>query len=200
MAAHQMAGKTPEQQAAISAAAMLAAFVPPPRAVRTGPLPVCLLSQPGYEPLTADQVTRTGWWRVASHPQAVLAWIQAHKPPGSTYSGTGGVTQAGSYVVWDVQFDLPPVPGVLPGRELEVTLAADGPDRTGLRTDAFVDWQPVRSAAETIPASAPGGHDHPGRRRGFRSSGDHRRPGPGRADCGCGERLARIPAAQPDVV
>jgi hypothetical protein len=115
---------------------------------------VSLLAHPGLEPLTPDQVTRTGWWRVTGQPQAVLGWIQAHGLPGSAGGGTGGLTASGSYVMWDTEFTLPAVPGVLTGRELVVSIAADGPDRTAIRADAFVGWVPARPAAETIPASS----------------------------------------------
>ena len=148
------AQRTPEQRAVASAAAMLAAFIPPPHAVRTGPLRVSLLAQPGLKPLSPDQVTRTGWWRVTGQPQAVLGWIQAHKLPGSAGGGVGGLTVRGSYVMWDTEFTLPAVPGVLTERELVVSIAADGPDRTAIRADAFVGWVPARPAADTIPASA----------------------------------------------
>jgi hypothetical protein len=37
---------------------------------------------------------------------------------------------------------------------LVVSVAADGPGGTTIRADAFVEWVPARSAAETIPASA----------------------------------------------
>jgi len=150
VAAHQ----TPEQRAAASAAAMLAAFIPPPRAVRTGTLAVSLLAQPGNEPMSPDQVTRTGWWRAAGQPQAVLGWIQARKPPGFAGGGAGVMTHGGIGVMWYTDFFLPAVPGVLAVRWLVVSVAADGPGRTAIRSDAFVDWVPARPAAETIPASA----------------------------------------------
>jgi hypothetical protein len=144
----------PRQQAVASAAAMLAAFIPPPHAVRTGPLPVSWLARPVGGPAVPDLVTRTGWWRVTGQPQAVLEWIQAHKLPGSKVSTGGGVTVRGGYVMWYSQFTLPAVPGVLTGRELVAAVAADGPGRTALQVDAYVQWLPPRTAAEAIPASA----------------------------------------------
>lgn len=144
----------PQQQAAASAKAMLAAFIPPPHAMRTGPLPVSRLAQPGMEPMRPDQVTRTGWWRVTGQPLAAVGWIQGHKLPGSPPANFGGLTVHGTYVMWYTDFTLPAVPGVLVSRELVVSVAADGPDRTAIRADAFVAWIPARTAAETIPASA----------------------------------------------
>jgi hypothetical protein len=144
----------PQQQAAASAEAMLAAFIPPPHAVRTGPLPVSRLARPGIEPMGPDRVTQTGWWRVTGQPLAVVGWIRGHKLPGSPPADFGGLTVHGSHVMWDADFTLPAVPGVLASRELVVSIAADGPNRTAIRADAFVGWVPARTAAETIPASA----------------------------------------------
>jgi len=146
------ARQSPQQRAVASAAAMLAAFIPPPHAARTGPLPVSGLAQPVNDPLSPDLVTRTGWWRVAGQPRAVLGWIQAHKPDGSALNGWGG-TAGGTGVMWS-DFDLPAVPGVLVGRDLVAAVAADGPGRTAIRVDAYVEWVPVKTAAEAIPASA----------------------------------------------
>jgi hypothetical protein len=105
-------------------------------------------------PAGPDLVTRTSWWRVAGQPQAVLGWIQAHKLPGSADAASGGVTVRGSYVMWYSEFTLPAVPGVLTGRELAVAVAADGPGRTAIQVDAYIQWLPPRTAAEAIPASA----------------------------------------------
>jgi hypothetical protein len=133
---------------------MLAAFIPPPHAVRTGPLPVSRLAQPGIETMSPDQVNRTGWWQVPGQPLAVVGWIQGHELPGSLPPSFGGTTVRGSYVMWDTAFTLPAVPGVLASRELVVSVAADGQGRTAIRADAFVAWIPARTAAETIPASS----------------------------------------------
>jgi hypothetical protein len=157
-AADVAAPQTPPQRAAADAAAMVAAFIPPPHALRTGPLPVQWLARPVDQPLGADLVTRTNWWRVASQPQAVVSWIQAHKPPGFAFlgggNGTGFVTARGIDVMWIITVTLPDVPGVLTERQLVATVAADGPGRVAIRVDAYSVWLPVRPAAETIPASA----------------------------------------------
>ena len=152
------AGHPPQQQAAADAAAMLAAFIPPPDAVRTGRLPVSWLAQPVSEPLITNLVTRTGWWRVASLPPAVLGWIQDRRPPGSAFfgggNGTGGITHGGVGVMWFTEFTWPSVPGVLVGRELVASVAADGPGSTAIRVDAYVVWLSARPSAEAIPAGA----------------------------------------------
>jgi hypothetical protein len=138
--------------------ATLAAFIPPPDATRTGPPPVRSLARPVDEPLIADLVTRTAWWQVAGQPQAVVSWIQAHKPPGFAFLGGGTGTAVGTVggvdVLWVITFTLPDMPGVLAERQLVAAVAADGPGRTAIQVDAYAAWVASRPAAETIPASA----------------------------------------------
>ena len=159
---------TPQQRAAADAAHTLAAFVPPPHAVRTGRLPVSWLAQPPSEPLSPDLVIQSAWWRVAGQPAAVLAWLQAHRPAGFSDGGTGalGVIPPGSGRASSaapppvsarmryIQFTLPDVPGVLLNRVLSVAVAADGPGQTAIRVDAEAVWVQAKPAAELIPASA----------------------------------------------
>ena len=157
---------TPQQRAASDAADMLAAFIPPSHAVRTARLPVSWLAQPPSQPGSPDVVIRTSWWRVTGQPQAVLAWIQAHKPAGFSAGGGGstGVAPPGSHPtfppgplrvsgrMWFADFSLPDIPGVLLNRELIAAVAADGPGQTAIRVDAEVLWVPAKTAAERIPA------------------------------------------------
>ncbi len=50
-------------------------------------------------------------------------------------------------------FSLPDIPGVLDSRELVVEVVQDG-DKTAIRVDAQVTWQPARPASEKVPAAA----------------------------------------------
>jgi hypothetical protein len=143
----------PRQRAAADAARIIADFPRPPGAVRTGL--IASLNNPVVEAGTADVVTATRWWRVPGQPRAVLSWISAHLPPGFTPGGSGSVTfrsSTGALVESrDDMFALPPVPGVLPQRELVATVMHYR-GQTALRTDAQVAWLPTRPAAERIPA------------------------------------------------
>lgn len=144
---------TPRQRAVADAAKMLAAFIAPPRAVRTAPLRVPVLAQAPTEPMSPDVVIRTGWWRVPGQPQDVLSWVEAHKPAGFTESGSGSsgtATAQESYAT----FSLPDVPGALLERQLLAEVAADGPEQTAIRVDAEDLWVPAKLAAELIPATA----------------------------------------------
>jgi hypothetical protein len=135
---------------------MLAAFIPPPHAARTGPLPPKSLAQPVNLSPGADRVSSTGWWRIAGQPPGVASWIQAHKPPGSALLSTSFGTEgdSGTVVTWEITFTLPDLPGVLDERQVTAQVAADGAHATAIRVDASAVWLPVRPPAETIGASA----------------------------------------------
>ncbi len=143
----------PRQRAAADAARIIADFRRPPGTVRTGP--IASLDNPAVGIGTSDVATATRWWRVPGQPRAVLSWVRAHLPAGFTPGGSGSTTfrdSSGALVEsqGDV-FALPPVPGVLPQRQLVVT-AVPYRGQTALRTDAQVAWLPARPAAERIPS------------------------------------------------
>jgi hypothetical protein len=160
------AQQTPAQRAAADAAHLLASFIPPPHAAAMARSPVSLLAKAPTEPLSGDVVIRAGWWRVDGQPLAVLAWIRAHQPAGSSDIGGGGIgalppgatppptppfpSPALSYL----EFDLPDVPGVLVDRTVLAAVAADGQGKTAIGVYAEVLWLPARTAAERIPAAA----------------------------------------------
>jgi hypothetical protein len=141
-------GATPKQRAEAEVAAILASFVPPPGATRLHTAPSSLKS-----PITglgdAFQANGVTFWTAPGEPKAVLAWETAHLPkqytPGDADFGPPS---------WDRMFELPPVPGVLPVREMVVEVTGLAGGRTGIRVDANVGWQPVRTAAQRVPATA----------------------------------------------
>ena len=160
------ARETPRQRADADAASLLASFIPPPHAAAMTRSPVGLLAKAPSEVLSANVVIRAGWWRVAGRPRAVLGWIRAHRPAGSSDAGGGGIgtgPPAGTPLPTPpypspqlsfVDFTLPAVPGVLVDRTVIAAVAADGQDRTAIGVYAEVLWLPARTAAELIPAAA----------------------------------------------
>jgi hypothetical protein len=152
-----IASASPRQRAIADAAHIIASFPRPPGAVRTGQ--IASLTKPGMGPqATPDVATATQWWRVPGRPQAVLAWIHDHLPPGFTPAGSGSGPYEPSPSValsrsWVDMFALPPVPAVLTQRELVVLAVPDG-SQTAIRADAQVVWLPARPAAERIPPDA----------------------------------------------
>jgi hypothetical protein len=144
---------SPRQRADADAARISAEFPQPPGTVRTGL--IASLDNPAVGIGLTDVATVTHWWRVPGQPKAVLSWVRAHLPSGFTPDGSGSATfrnSSGALIEsrGDV-FALPPVPGVLPQRQLVVT-AMPYRGQTALRTDAQVAWLPVRPATERIPS------------------------------------------------
>lgn len=139
---------TPKQRAEADMAAILASFVPPPGATRLRTAPSALTS-----PITsigdAFQVSGVTFWTVPGDPQSLLAWETAHLP-GKYRAGDADFGPPS----WDRMFDLPPVAGVLPVREMVVEVTSLAGGQTGFRVDAHVGWQPVRTAAQLVPATA----------------------------------------------
>jgi len=164
--------KAAEAAAGELAAGMLAAFRPPPGAVRLPcPATKVLVSAPEH-PAVANLVTRTGYWRAPGRPLAVLGWIQAHHPAGLALTGGGEITY-GRDVVGIAEFSAPaeasaghgasaarqgaPTAGqgveVAYGRTLLVS-AARTAGGTAIRVDAQVTWLPAKPVGERVPAGA----------------------------------------------
>jgi len=147
--------QSPKQLAEAEAVSILTDFRQPPGAVRSGPIAVQVLSAPPEQSATPDGVLRTEWWRADGTPSAVLAWIREHQENKFTLGGSGASNGPAADQMRFDQFVLPPVPGVLPVRWLVVTVAQDEvADRTAIRVDAEVSWEPPKPADERIPAAA----------------------------------------------
>jgi hypothetical protein len=138
----------PRERAVADAAAIVRAFVVPPGAQRLQKAPN-VLKVPISTLVSITLVDDVSFWRASGQPQAVLAWEQAHLPrrftPGDADFGPPS---------WDRTFSLPPIPGVLNGRDLVVEVVAVGNDQTAIRVDAQVSWQPPRPALERAPSAA----------------------------------------------
>jgi len=145
----------PSQRAVADADAIFASFVVPTGARRLSAAPTVekgILETPDELPATPDVVDKAGWWIAPGAPRSVLAWEAGHLP--RRFSGTGTGTGSGpGFRVWSQSESLPDVPGVLDSRELVITAVPDG-DKTAIRVDAEVTWQPARPASEKVPAAA----------------------------------------------
>jgi hypothetical protein len=160
------------QQARADAAAILAAFTPPPAAVRLPAAPGAVvggyLNHPGSTPGVQHLVDLAAWWRAPGTPMAALAYVKAHlpgrfKPNGESFgavppagvpNGPGGPSLPDPYqragYTFAVQSGLPP----LEGAQLLVDAARSASGQTYLRVDAQLAWTPARPAAEAVPAAA----------------------------------------------
>jgi len=156
------AGQTPRQYAQTQAPQLLQAFAPPPGARRVTASPSADLdfvegSTTDLDKNLVDQFTE---WVAPGKPAQVLALAARHLPARYRLlgSGTSGATAKGAPVLDDV-FQLPPVPGVLNLRELDITVVpvaddAKGQPQTGIRVDALVGWVTGQPAHQWIPDGA----------------------------------------------
>ena len=144
----------------------------PVGALRTSGIPAwdrALPWRPAIGPPGAPNlVDRHGWWQTSGTPQAVLAFIEAHRPSGFASSGdrsaTAGPRELPAEVMW---FDWRPRRAVLSLRELEIEIVGLSNDRVGIRADAEVVWilphtaqEPISPAARAIRITSA----HPGHR------------------------------------
>lgn len=162
---------SPQQRAKADAAAILAAFVPPPGARRLTRLPGGLGGELDHREALPigdpDFVANESAWEVrGGSPLRVLTWEKAHLPsrfllmlrggeavpqrplpPGMPPPGRHDPYHYASY-----GFDLPGVTGILIQREMIVQAARSLAGKTYVRVDAEVMWQPQRPASERVPA------------------------------------------------
>jgi hypothetical protein len=144
---------TPRQRAVADAAAILRSFVVPPGARRLARAPSFAgnaLRQPPSTPGVAELVDDASWWQVPGDPQAVLGWEQARLPHQFAWAANGEAGNRSGTYSWMVTYSLPPVPGVLPLRELLVEVVG----QTAIRVDGQVGWQPPRPASSLVPSAA----------------------------------------------
>jgi len=138
----------------------------PPRAVAdlaesvlaTWPLPsgavdakaVSGLMSPPSAPATAELVDAYKIWRWPGHDD-VLGWYQAHRPPGSSVSGSGGSSGPGQDSQWTI-FSLRATQADVDS--ITVLVGQVGlPGGVAFRVDVQVTWSPPRSAGEVIPSA-----------------------------------------------
>jgi hypothetical protein len=156
------AGQAPRQYAQTQAPELLQAFAPPPgtRRVTASPSADLDFVEGSTTDLDKNVVDKFTEWVAPGKPANVLAQAARHVPARYRLlgSGTSGATAKGAPVLDDV-FQLPPVPGVLNLRELDITVVpvaddAKGQPRTGIRVDALVGWVTGQPARQWIPDGA----------------------------------------------
>jgi hypothetical protein len=140
---------TAERRAAADAKAILSEFVPPPGAVRLAKEPALPSGSPSMGLTSATQADATGYWRASGTATARQDWEKAHISRGFSHQDV--IIGPPS---WSTLYSLPPVPGVLPQREMNVQFYDVGGGTTVIMAAAMVSWQPPRPAAEAMPASA----------------------------------------------
>ena len=173
---------TRNERAARSAAQQMLAKLRLPagaKSAKTDPSRASLLGHAPDRPATSALVDAHSFWRVPGSPSAVLRWVEAHPPEGSTRDMSGGlVRRSGARATWD-GYDFGPVPGVLSTRSLLVEVARASGGGTAVRADAEVVWVVPKPPTERIPRPVRGALGPRG--YGGLHAPDRRRPSPGRA-------------------
>jgi hypothetical protein len=159
------------QRAKADAAAILAAFVPPPGAVRLPHPPGGVggvLSQPDGTPSFQHLIDDAAWWQVPGTPLAALTYAKAHLPGRFTLNGEswgaipaaeqprgpGGAAPQDPYQRAGYTFDVTSGLAPLEIAQMLVDTARSPSGQTYLRVDAQLAWTPARPAAEAVPAAA----------------------------------------------
>jgi hypothetical protein len=128
---------------------ILTTFQPPPGATkaarRPDPVPSGLQGPP-QQSAALTQAISIAWYSTSQTPDQVLAWVQAHRPAGSSWSGSGSGSQGPSFEIFSY---------ATPGSSLIVTPQSGSDGRTVIRLDASVIWTPSRPAGSRL------GHDAP---------------------------------------
>ena len=103
--------------------------------------------------LPRNVIFRTRFFQSSSPPASVLDYVQAHPPAADAkpISGDGDSTHGNGISFRG--FTLPPIPHVLLGRGVIVTVTQLEDGSTGIRADGWAVWTPSRPRGETIPAS-----------------------------------------------
>jgi hypothetical protein len=127
----------------------------PPGAVRSGHEPKGggqVLAHPGQTQATPNFVDRHAWWTAPGSANALMSYINSHRPAGASLvsSGTG---QLGRAVVFET-FGWPATDGRLSSRWLVLEAVGLPGQRTGLRADAEDVWITPRPASERIPSGS----------------------------------------------
>jgi hypothetical protein len=145
----------PNRRAAIiEAQRLLQRVIVPAVWTRVSKAPNEELDDPGSAPATTNLVDLYQWWTTAGPWPAVRSFIVAHRPSGSSGSGSGTTYQAATIVAIDVSDWFPTTGTRFNTRQIlfEVAPLADG--AVGIRVDAQVIWYPTRPVAERVPAGA----------------------------------------------
>ena len=143
----------PDAQVASTEAARLVQLVqvaPTWTPVATAPSP--LLSSPPAAPATQNLVDSALIWTTVGNWEEVLAWVQSHRPVGSTsITGTGSLSRYGVVEESGVGFAYPVSSGAIQSEQVSVGVVPLADGQVGVRADAQVIWYPTRPRAEAIP-------------------------------------------------
>ena len=91
------------------------------------------------------------FWTTDTSPQGIIAYIEAHRPKGSTSEGTGSGTAPGSSSV-EAMFTWPPLGSQVYNRTLTVSVISAPGEPSAVVAQSQSDWIVPRSSAEVVPS------------------------------------------------
>lgn len=109
---------------------------------------------PDFPPLSRYSASASRWEVAGAGPTAIIAYVRAHPPAGSTLdngSGTSSDTRTGVTSI-DVQFSWPDVPDQLLDRTLTVTVVTPRHGRSVVVARSQSAWYVPRAASESVPS------------------------------------------------
>ena len=147
----------PHQRAVADATAILASFAVPTGARKLSAAPSVgkgVLKAPAQTPGTPDLVDKAEWWIAPGAPQSVLAWEARHLSHrfsirGRRYQAPGATSRRPG-----ARSSRCPASPACSTRVSWWSLVVQDGDKTAIRVDAQVAWQPARPASEKVPAAA----------------------------------------------
>lgn len=114
-----------------------------------------LLGSPGESVGDPNLIDLHQFYVVTEDPTDVFAFVQSHRPAGSTLSGSGTGSSSGTTTnQWFVSYGWPPISTVLDTRTLVISIAPLVDGGSGIRVDAQVTWLPPKPAADLIGKGA----------------------------------------------
>jgi len=143
---------TPEQAAIALADKMLNDAVVPAGKVRSAAGLPDSLQAPYQLPYTKQIVQAHRVWSVPAKLADVAGFLHANTPRGYT-SNSGGVLTVGGVKTYFYDQQPRVLPPNVSSAQLQLSVAADGPNAVFVRADATVGWTRPRPADEFVPAT-----------------------------------------------
>lgn len=101
---------------------------------------------------TPDEAQATRFATTGQSMAATYAYLQAHRPPGSTAGMTGSGSAGGTVTVKFLGDTFGGMPAGVDNAQLLLSVAPLHGGGTGIRVDAQVTWLPTKPAAATVPS------------------------------------------------
>lgn len=135
---------------ALASSLLRRAVLPP--GVHPAQAPAASLRSAPSSSSTPDEAQATRFATTGQSMAATYAYLQAHRPPGSTAGMTGSGSAGGTVTVKFLGDTFGGMPAGVDNAQLLLSVAPLHGGGTGIRVDAQVTWLPTKPAAATVPS------------------------------------------------